>query len=238
MKSQLRKRLLFGGGALCLILAVGVLINKAPAPVSATADPALPVSQPIEITQNNPQIPAAESAKTEIAATNATSANAIAELKPFENKTELAEFKILKEKVFLTEEEKEQHKNFLQDRALLENLKTLFKYPAPYQDLEAQQNAAVDLLLEAIKSGGDADTARAVFKELIADPTIENSQLTPAQRQNLAGVKAEVLFQWSALEPERAGEMKNALPGPVSVKIWKNVETQQDLNRAESAITK
>jgi hypothetical protein len=157
--------------------------------------------------------------------------------KPFENKVELDSFKILKQKVFLTEEEKEQRKQFVQDRTLLENLKNLFKYPTVYQDLEAQQNVAVDLLLEAVKSG-DAETARRVLKEVIADATIENNQLSQEQRQNLAGVKAEVLYQWSSLEPDRAREMQQSLPGPVSQKIWKNVVTQQDLNRAESAVAK
>lgn len=237
MNSQLRKRLLFGGGALITIITVGVLTSRTPSFVSETAKTDSP-SAPIEITKAN-ENSVADNKPNE--ATASTQAPAEAEknsvLKPFESKTELAEFKILKQKVFLTEEEKAQRKIFLQDRALLENLKSLFKYPAQYQDLENQQNVAVDLLLEAIKSG-DADTARAVFKELIADPTIENKQLTPSQRQNLAGVKAEVLYQWSSLEPDRASEMQSALPGPVSQKIWKNIERQQQNNEAESAITK
>lgn len=230
MRLHLSKRLLFGGGALFLgsIIAAGVLWTRTPVVVSDSVKSESP-SAPIEITQTvgetitKPQaLPTAE---------------ADAKLQSFENKTELSEFKTLKQKVFLTEEEKLQRQSLLKNRALLENLKGLFKYPTPFQDLESQQNVAVDLLLEAIKSG-DAETARDVLKELIADPTIENKQLSTAQRQNLAGVKAEVLYQWSSLEPDRAGEMQKALPGPVSQKIWKNVLTQQDLNRAESAVTK
>lgn len=237
MNQQLRKRLLLlGGGALITILAAGVLITRTPSVVSESANTGSPPAA-IEISKTAEK---AAPAKTSEAIDN-TKAGARtegpSELKPFENKTELAEFKILKQKVFLTEEEKAQRKDFLQDRILLENLRSLFKYPAQYQDLEEQQNVAVDLLLEAIKSG-DADTARAVFKELIADPTIENKQLTPSQRQNLAGVKAEVLYQWSSLEPDRASEMQSALPGPVSQKIWKNIESQQQNNEAESAMTK
>lgn len=238
-----KKHLLAGGAVLLLGLATGgALLLRAPASTSSPELPASPVP-----TENRGAVKTVESTtgvKAEApvaAALAATTANPTEVTqttgKPFENKTELASFKILKQKVFLTEEEKEQRKQFIQDRALLENLKNLFKYPAQYQDLEAQQNVAVDLLLEAIKSG-DAETARRVFKEVIADATIENNQLSQDQRQNLAGVKAEVLYQWSALEPDRANEMQQSLPGPVSQKIWKNVVTQQDLNRAESAVAK
>ncbi|MBS1971811.1 MAG: hypothetical protein JSU04_15975 [Bdellovibrionales bacterium] len=245
MRWQLDKKHLYAGGAVLLLgLATGgALLYRAPASTSSPELPASPVP-----TENRGTIKTVESSigvKTGESATldaaTAPTANppegTQKPSKPFENKTELASFKILKQKVFLTEQEKEQRKHFIQDRALLENLKNLFKYPAPYQDLEAQQNVAVDLLLEAIKSG-DAETARGVFKEVIADATIENNQLSPDQRQNLAGVKAEVLYQWSSLEPDRASEMQQSLPGPVSQKIWKNVVTQQDLNRAESAIAK
>lgn len=238
MRLHLSKRLLFGGGALFLgsIIAAGVLWTRTPVVISDSSKLKSQMA-PIETTQNE-----SSSAVTKLddAATNTqalTPPGADPELKPFENKTELSEFKILKQKVFLTEEEKQLRQNFLKNRALLENLKGLFKYPTAFQDLESQQNVAVDLLLEAIKSG-DAETARSVLRELIADPTIEDKQLSPVQRQNLAGVKAEVLYQWSSLEPDRAGEMQKVLPGPVSQKIWKNVLTQQDLNRAESAITK
>lgn len=236
MNSQLRKRLLFGGGALITVITIGVLTTRAPSAVSETGKTEA-TSEPIEITEATESL--SESKPSEVTVSNQApvAIEKDHELKSFENKSELSEFKILKLKVLLTEEEQAQRKNFLQDRTLLENLKVLFKYPAPYQDLENQQNVAVDLLLEAIKSG-DAETARAVFKELIADPTIENTQLTPAQRQNLAGVKAEVLYQWSSLEPDRASEMQSALPGPVSKKIWKNVMSQQQNNEAESAITK
>jgi len=237
MKWPLNKRLLFvGGGALTLTLIAGVLFMRAPAPVLETETVGIPT---VQINSPNEGTPASSSAtatneliKTEETATSNTA------LKSFENKNELAEFKTLKQKVFLTDNEKDQKKNFLRDRHLLESVKNLFKYQAPYQDLEDQQDIAVDLLLEAIKSGGDADTARAVFKELIADSTIEDGKLSPAQRQNLAGVKAEVLYQWSALEPDRAQEIQNTLPGPVSIKIWKNVKAQQQNNEAESALTK
>lgn len=244
MRWQLEKRHLLAGGAVLLLgLATGgALLLRAPA---STSSPGLPTS-PVP-TENRGAMKTVESetgVKTEVPAAAAAAQTTAHQIegtqnasKPFENKTELASFKILNQKVFLTEEEKEQRKQFIQDRALLENLKNLFKYPAQYQDLEAQQNVAVDLLLEAIKSG-DAETARRVFKEVIADATIENNQLSQDQRQNLAGVKAEVLYQWSSLEPERASEMQQSLPGPVSQKIWKNVLTQQDLNRAESAVAK
>ncbi len=239
MKWPLDKRHLYMGGAFLILgLATGgALLFRAPASTSA---PGLPIS-PVP-TENRGAIKTAEgeageSAKGAAAATTNPLEVTRNEGQPFENKTELASFKTLKQKVFLTEEEKEQRKQFIQDRALLENLKNLFKYPAPYQDLEAQQNVAVDLLLEAIKSG-DAETARRVFTDVIADATIENNQLSQDQRQNLAGVKAEVLYQWSSLEPDRAREMQQSLPGPVSQKIWKNVVTQQDLNRAESALAK
>lgn len=233
MRRQLEKKHLSAGGAILLlgIATGGALFFRAPASTSSPKLPASPVS-----TENRGTIMALES--NDVKANTATSAKPMKEIqmasKAFENKAELASFKILKQKVFLTEKEKEQRQQFIQDRMLLESLKNLFKYPAQYEDLESQQNVAVDLLLEAIKSG-DAETARRVFKEIIADATIENNRLSQDQRQNLAGVKAEVLYRWSSLEPDRAREMQLSLPGAVSQKIWKNVVTQQNLNRAESA---
>jgi hypothetical protein len=245
MRWQLDKRhLLAGGAALILGLATGgALFFRAPASISSPELPTSPVpteSSGVMKTVDGglkPEDLLAPMESAPFVADSQSGETPPAANKPFENKSELEAFKILKQKVFLTEEEKVQRQELVRDRALLENLKNLFKYPTPYLELEAQQNMAVDLLLEAIKSG-DAETARRVLKEVIADATIENNQLSQSQRQNLAGVKAEVLYQWSSLEPDRAHEMQQSLPGPVSQKIWKNVVTQQDLNRAESAIAK
>jgi hypothetical protein len=159
------------------------------------------------------------------------------ELKSFERKNELFQFHLLSKKVFLNSEEKNQRQALLQNEQFIGQLKNLFKVPSEYQDLENQQNAAVDFLLAALNGKGSAAAAE-VLKSIIQDPATENISLSLATRENLGGVKAEVLYKWSAQEPLKATEIPQWLPGPVSQKIWKNVLAQQEMNRAESALNK
>ncbi len=147
---------------------------------------------------------------------------------------ELKQYRVIKNKAFLTDEEKALRKSFLENNEMLRNLGTYLKTPATEEsDSEEAKNAATDLLLEAIKDEKSA-AAEAALQEVIADNTIENTQMDPAQRESLAGVKAEILYHWSAIDPEKVSQIEEWLPGPVSKKIWQNVLKAQNQNRAES----
>lgn len=99
-----------------------------------------------------------------------------------------------------------------------------------------QQTTAIDLLLEAAKSPEGREAAEAALQGIIADNQIEGEALPMDARKNLAGVKAEVLFQWSAQDPTKTKSMQAWLPGPVSQKIWENVTDAQTRNLRESAM--
>ncbi len=159
------------------------------------------------------------------------------ELKPFENKKELNDYSLLRKKIFLTDKEKLQKQNFLKNEPFITRLKDLFKAPSIYSNSEDQQNAAVDFLLDALNSENSTAAAE-VLRSIIQDPSTENENLSMADRETLAGVKAEVLYKWTAQEPLKASEIQQWLPGPVSQKIWKNVLAQQEMNQAESELSK
>ncbi len=98
----------------------------------------------------------------------------------------------------------------------------------------ASQDAAVDLLVEALKSGDKAMAAE-VARAVIEDPAVENAGTDRSVRENLAGIKAEVLYHWAAIMPDDASNIERSLPGPVSRKIWDNVNRRHASNLAESA---
>ncbi|HEY8269525.1 MAG TPA: hypothetical protein VIG33_01445 [Pseudobdellovibrionaceae bacterium] len=158
-------------------------------------------------------------------------------LKSFEGKKDLEGYRLLSKKIFLTNQEKIQMQDLLKNDEFTRQLKKLFTVSSEYDNLENQQNIAVDFLLAAA-TGENGALASEILKSIIQDPATENESLSRTTRENLAGVKAEVLYRWSAQEPLKAAEMRQWLPGPVSEKIWKNVLAQQEMNRAESAMVK
>lgn len=150
---------------------------------------------------------------------------------------EVAIFNELKKKVFLSAEEKAQKKAFFANTELIQGLGEFLRTPVgPEFESLAQQGAALDLVFEALKSAEGHDAATLALKEVVLDSKIENEQLDMTTRKNLAGVKAEVLYQWVAFEPGISTDLKKWLPGPVSEKIWENVNDAQDRNVRESIV--
>jgi hypothetical protein len=146
---------------------------------------------------------------------------------------ELSEYSLLKKKVFTTSEEKAQRTRLLQDRNVVQSMLEYLAAPAAAgSEAAAIQNDAIDLLVEARAAGSDA--AADVMSSVLRDGTIENANLDMETRTSLAGVKAEVLYRWSAQEPGRAGQMASLLPGPVSRNIWNNVKAAQAQNLLDS----
>lgn len=154
-------------------------------------------------------------------------------IKPFEFTRELATFTELKAKVFLTDDEKEVKRALLSHVLLMRAVAKRLVQPSVSEDLVHEQEAGVDLLLAAYKDG-DRSVAAEILRDVVSDRQVEDVTLPSAVRNQLAGVKAEILYQWSAMAPELASDMARWLPGPVSEKIWANVTKKQQANLAES----
>ncbi|MES2964039.1 MAG: hypothetical protein V4760_09125, partial [Bdellovibrionota bacterium] len=143
-------------------------------------------------------------------------------------RAQLKEFAKLKKKVFLDNDEKRRLSELTRDPAFLSSLAPVFDISRERNDEE--MNAAVDLLLDAA-TNEKSETAAAMLMGVIADPSIENTEIPEARRELAAGVKAEILFLWTAASPDRANHMASMLPGPVSQRLWENVLNAQDRNR-------
>ena len=231
--------------SLGIAIITGTLIRKAPgsetsrAPASLAAEKetsaALPAggsqTQATPVTANK----ASGSTPVQVMRDQAGTAETATKAARFEYQKELDDFAFLKKKALLTEEEKSEKKSLLQNENFLRGLAPLLTRiaGAPDLDFELHQNMAVDLLFEALQSE-KSEVAAQVLQSVIQDASIENAKGDLATRQVLAGIKGEILYHWSALEPTRAGEMQGWLPGPVSQKIWKNVVAAQQSNLGES----
>lgn len=143
----------------------------------------------------------------------------------------LREFSTLKRKVFLDNEEKRRLSELTRDPEFLASLAPIFNINANRD--ETSLNAAVDVLLDAATKER-SETAASVLLGVIADPSIENETVPFKLRESLSGIKAEIMFLWTAATPERANHMEAMLPGPASRRLWENVLNAQERNRSES----
>jgi hypothetical protein len=181
-----------------------------------------PEVQKIEIT--------APSIQTQSPASN-TGTNST--LNDFAINAEVQELIKLQEKVFMTETEEASKKNLLQNENFFRGLRPLFSVTGDLgSDLAAAQNVAIDALINS-----KTRAASEVLESIVVDSTIENNQVPETSRQQLAELKADVLYSWSASDPEARERIPGLLPGSVSQKIWQNVLEAQQQNRAESLIS-
>jgi hypothetical protein len=159
----------------------------------------------------------------------------VAKLQPFAatdaQRAALKSYASLRQRVFLNPADKRQKANLLRDRALLKSLAPLVIASTAASNENGEiQNAALDLLYDAL--GGSArDTAAGVLAQLVSDTQIENRELAPKDRDNLAGVKAEALYEWVVRDPQAVSRIAGLLPGPVSRELWQTVQ-----NRPERAV--
>lgn len=147
----------------------------------------------------------------------------------------LQAYRKIKSKVFMSSQERGMHVQLLEDQELLKSLAAILSEPAYDAELRREQDQAVDLLLEA-RSETRSELAGQVLRAVIADARIEDRSLDQKSRQALSERKAEVIYQWTAQEPEREQDLPGWLPGPVSQKIWNNVQDAQKQNVVESEV--
>lgn len=146
---------------------------------------------------------------------------------------ELIDYARLKSKVLLTDAAKAQKEKLVLNVDLLKALEGLLKSAASDPQIQEMRNDAIDLLLDA-RSAGAGGAAEQVLRAVIEDKQIEDERIDQSLRRTLAGVKAEILYQWSSLEPARSDEIQSWLPGPISEKIWHNVIEAQNQNEMDS----
>lgn len=146
----------------------------------------------------------------------------------------LADYVRMKGQIFMSAETRARKDELLRDEKFLKGLGQLLKTPAS-RDLKTQelQSQAIDLLIEA-RTATDGKVAGEVLKSVVEDASIENDKLKLAERKALAGLKAELLYQWTAQEPQVADSILSWLPGPISQKIWRNVLAAQEQNELAS----
>lgn len=219
------------GGAVVLILFGWFFVTR----------PTPEVSPEIEVVPPAPSAPVEpvshEAAPSPVTADRERAPQSVAKTwteKPFAFQKDLEDFSQLRAKVLRVEDEEREFKRFLSDPSLLRAAALRLTEASLAPGVLSSQDAAVDLLIEALKSG-DKDLASDMAKAIVEDPQIESPTLDPEVRTNLAGIKAEVLYHWTALVPEAAKGLENSLPGPVSRKIWANVNRRQLSNQAEEA---
>lgn len=158
---------------------------------------------------------------------------ALTEPHTFEFPDEVKSYLEIQSKVFLSDADKRDRLTLLHHSDLLKALGRRLLEPTLDRQVMREQDAAVDLLLEALHDGDQA-VAGQVLESVVKDAQVEDSHMNAKAREQLAGLKAEILYQWSSSSNEAAADLPGWLPGPVSRKIWSNVLKMQQSNLAES----
>lgn len=154
--------------------------------------------------------------------------------KDFARTKDLASFGLLNQKALLLPADKVVKARLMKDERFLTSLEPLLKVVPVDADTSVLQNQALDFVFEALNSEMRS-AAIEILKSVVADGSVENAAVDLADRSALAGVKAEALFNLASAEPSSKSDIESLLPGPVSKKIWENVQQRQESNLAESA---
>jgi hypothetical protein len=154
--------------------------------------------------------------------------------KDFAYAKELNSFGLLSQKALLLPADKIVKARLLKDERFLTSLEPLLKVVPLDADTSILQNEALDFVFEALNSEMRS-AAIEILKNVVADASVENGSAVMADRKSMAGVKAEAMFNLASSEPSAKSDIEHLLPGPVSKKIWENVQQRQESNLAESA---
>lgn len=149
----------------------------------------------------------------------------------------LQQFKTIQAKIFKSDEEQKNLKQMMTDSTYIRQLGDYLRdiQSVNKEEFKANQNTVIDFLVEALNSG-EVHAAEQAILDVIKDTQVEDEKLSMNTRELLGGVKADLLYQSSAIRPEFAEQFARILPGPVSQKIWENVKRQQEENLALSEI--
>lgn len=151
---------------------------------------------------------------------------------PEKLESELAYLKTLTDQIFPPEDNKRTQRELYQKSELVMSASLYLRELTKYEENSVLKNEAIDFLLAAAKEGNKL--ADEEIKDIVLDARVENETISKFERENLAGIQAELLYGWSADSQERLSDIEPQLPGPISRKIWKNVKSTQDNNHSES----
>ncbi len=145
--------------------------------------------------------------------------------------TQLKQLRLIKTKVFRSEAEETTMKAFIKNPDNLQSLISLLTDTTSLQATsQAEHQAAVDILLEAAKTG-NAKFAEESILAVIGDRQVEDQNNTKAVRELHAGIKAELMYGAAFIDQQT---IQNYVPGPVSQRIWDNVQAAHAENVTDS----
>ena len=135
--------------------------------------------------------------------------------------TQLKQLRLIKAKVFRSETEEITMKAFVRNADNLQSLVSLLTDSVSLQaTTAAEHQAAVDILLEAAK-GANTKLAVESILTVIGDKQVEDQSSTKTVRELHAGIKAELMYGAAFIDRQT---IQNYVPGPVTQKIWDNVQ--------------
>ncbi len=170
---------------------------------------------------------------TTVAAEIKTNAESIRPREVVELSKHLMQIKLIQKKVFKNDAELTVVKSFINSRQRLQSLAALLtRREALIEANSADHSNAVDVLIAASQSG-DSQYAEELILEIIRDGKIENENEHPTVRQNLAGIKAELMYHAVRIDNRT---VQNSISGPATQKIWDNVQQAQADNVTESQL--
>ena len=146
----------------------------------------------------------------------------------------VAEFRIIQAKVFKTDSEKARIRLAINDRSYLLELGRYLLNVGSFNnsDFKDNQDGVIDLLVEALKKGNSRAAEMAIL-EVILDAQVENEKLDLKIREILANSKAELMYQARDIKGSMMTNIEAQLPGPISLKIWKDVQRKPSQNLAD-----
>ena len=198
-----------------------------------------PVNHEVGV-QSPASAPSEKAEKAIAAATMVTSPSVIEKVadstvfKEYAHKEDLTRFSAIAQKALPSSADQAARNDLLKDEELINSLKPLLTTAAQNLSEQQLQNSALDMLFAALNSDS-RDIAVGVLKEVVASSGVESDAVPQNERQQLAGIKAEVLMALSA-HPKFQEDLTAIFPGPVTGKIWQNVQERQKSNLAESAL--
>lgn len=160
-----------------------------------------------------------------------------AELRGWIASSQVVAYSEIHSKVLVSEQEKEQRKALLQDRVLIRRTSEILVSPEIVTQMSDQElSTGIDLLVESFRMDNHG-VARESILGLIQDSKLEDAKLSSKSRQALAEIKAEVLFAVLGSDPFIDEELPVSEFGPVTARIYENVQAERALILEESRVS-
>jgi hypothetical protein len=216
------------GSALILILVVAAIMGKKPSETSIKAE-SVPASNAVPTKSPSAEAMIKKTIKNEVNKVLAIAPAHLTEAERLRLSKHLELFQELDVKVLMNPSEKERYVALLSDRDIQALIKRTI-LTANTENIKLQ-NSSVEFLVSAIESNVDVSQ---LMKEIISDSAIESTSAPQAQRQVQAELKAELIYSWSSNSPRQVQGIEALLPGPVSQRIWSNIQYTHANNAEES----